>query len=613
MTFTYPCLKTSQRHTTTITLSLIVSFLFLSPLKSYCQNNLIIKEFKIVGVKQVSKSELLEVLTTASPSWSNLILLKKKYHLFDNSTFEKDLQRILKFYRLKGFFHTRIADYQIKVDDEKREVRLLVKVAESEPTRITKITFTPADSNNISDLWPTLYKYLDIKEGGILNQEKIQNTRIGIISRFADIGRPFAKVIPEIKQDDVNRTADLNFIVDPGKGYNFGAIKISGNKKYPKHVIRNEIAFKEGRRFEQSKLLVTQQGIYRLELFESVRIRADLERDISNGIPIEIKVKEAPRRVLKTGIGYGTEDKFRSIINIKRRNIFGGARRLEGEVKFSKLEPGRLQISIFQPQVPDSKTSIQFSPFYRRQKENTFRIDRFGAEILTQRNLSKYSDGFLRYRYEIVRDDTSSARKKSILSLGLFTNSSRPIFSPKKGTFRSFVLDWSGLFLDSNSEYLKGVAEYRNYFRATKNNIIIASRIKAGRFFLLSNFDQTVPPEELFFAGGSASVRGWKRNELKGGGNKVGGQSLLEGSVEMRIKILGALGCVIFTDFGNVWDTSFPDRTLQLLNDLFYASGWGLRYDTPIGPARLDFAWKLNKQTTNESRFEFHLSVGHAF
>jgi outer membrane protein insertion porin family len=66
---------------------------------------------------------------------------------------------------------------------------------------------------------------------------------------------------------------------------------------------------------------------------------------------------------------------------------------------------------------------------------------------------------------------------------------------------------------------------------------------------------------------------------------------------------------VLFTDAGNVWRTSatFP------LNELHYAGGCGLRLDTPIGPVRTDFAWKINRQAGEQKRFEFHLSIGHAF
>ena len=44
-----------------------------------------------------------------------------------------------------------------------------------------------------------------------------------------------------------------------------------------------------------------------------------------------------------------------------------------------------------------------------------------------------------------------------------------------------------------------------------------------------------------------------------------------------------------------------------------YAAGLGLRYETPIGPIRIDAASKVNRQPTDNRRWEFYISVGQAF
>ena len=49
------------------------------------------------------------------------------------------------------------------------------------------------------------------------------------------------------------------------------------------------------------------------------------------------------------------------------------------------------------------------------------------------------------------------------------------------------------------------------------------------------------------------------------------------------------------------------------LFDLRYAIGLGLRYNTIIGPLRLDFAWKVNKQELDTRNYEVHFSLGQAF
>ena len=54
----------------------------------------------------------------------------------------------------------------------------------------------------------------------------------------------------------------------------------------------------------------------------------------------------------------------------------------------------------------------------------------------------------------------------------------------------------------------------------------------------------------------------------------------------------GKLGAVGFLDYGNVWADAWSFHP----GDLRYAVGPGLRYQTPIGPIRLDFGYQLNPE-----------------
>ncbi len=121
--------------------------------------------------------------------------------------------------------------------------------------------------------------------------------------------------------------------------------------------------------------------------------------------------------------------------------------------------------------------------------------------------------------------------------------------------------------------------------------------------------DEFVPAEERFYAGGSYSVRGYSRNmlgPLDETGSPTGGLSLAEASVELRISLVGSLGFVSFLDGGNVWKQTLTYK----LDEIAYALGAGLRYDTPVGPVRFDAAKSL---TDGGVPWQFHFSIGQAF
>jgi outer membrane translocation and assembly module TamA len=103
---------------------------------------------------------------------------------------------------------------------------------------------------------------------------------------------------------------------------------------------------------------------------------------------------------------------------------------------------------------------------------------------------------------------------------------------------------------------------------------------------------------------------------LSGSGLPIGGNSLLALSVELRAALRGRLGGVLFLDAGNVWTDGWTVR----LDDLLYATGAGLRYDTPVGPVRFDLGYQLNPEEglvvdgePRDRRWRLHFSIGQAF
>ena len=69
----------------------------------------------------------------------------------------------------------------------------------------------------------------------------------------------------------------------------------------------------------------------------------------------------------------------------------------------------------------------------------------------------------------------------------------------------------------------------------------------------------------------------------------IGGFTLWEASVEVRFDISGPLGMAVFCDSGDV----APGQAQIRLDHLHLSCGAGARYDTPVGPIRLDLGYRL--------------------
>jgi hypothetical protein len=69
----------------------------------------------------------------------------------------------------------------------------------------------------------------------------------------------------------------------------------------------------------------------------------------------------------------------------------------------------------------------------------------------------------------------------------------------------------------------------------------------------------------------------------------TGGTRLFEGSAEYRFAVAESFQGVTFVDFGQVWD----ETSRISASDVVWAPGVGVRFFSPIGPLRLDVAYRL--------------------
>jgi translocation and assembly module TamA len=111
-----------------------------------------------------------------------------------------------------------------------------------------------------------------------------------------------------------------------------------------------------------------------------------------------------------------------------------------------------------------------------------------------------------------------------------------------------------------------------------------------------------VPLSMRFFAGGDNSVRGYDYQSLGPRDqfdDLIGGNRLIEASVEYEHPVLDDWSVAAFVDSGNAFlDSGFDTQT---------GAGIGARWFSPLGPVRLDIAWPLHGADRSP---EIHLSLG---
>lgn len=197
--------------------------------------------------------------------------------------------------------------------------------------------------------------------------------------------------------------------------------------------------------------------------------------------------------------------------------------------------------------------------------------------------------------------------------------------NPNRGIYIKTDLQLAGHFLGGDADDIRISPEFRGYVPISKK-VTLAFRAATG-FILPTNYAKECSPPYLapctprdiqilelrgFFSGGANSNRGYNYRGVgphldlsksllplgestagfaEGESVPIGGLTLWEASAELRFPIAGALGGAFFLDGSDV----SPESGIRMLRFTrpHLSAGLGLRYATPVGPARLDVGYRI--------------------
>ncbi|MFC2087790.1 outer membrane protein assembly factor, partial [Bacteroidota bacterium] len=455
---------------------------------------------------------------------------------------------------------------------------------------------------------------LRFRDDDVLATEKI------IKEFFSNNGYPNATVLKDIRLNENLNIADINFNINSGAKAYFGEVSLQGDSLIPRSYINKRIELYPGEEYSQTKLDNTQQELFNTGLFRYITIKTKLDSIENAKVPILIQVKEMPRWSFKIGLGYGTEDKVRISFLLTRLNFIGGGRTLIFKGQHSYFVPLSLDAKFIQPDVVLNNLDLILNPFLSWEHEDSYEVKRVGTAVTFQKDITKKTSAYISYNLGIDMVDLSSSgsliseetpinskNNKSGLTLGFNHNTSNDPFSPTKGWKFNTLGTYMGIGFNSQYHYYKLITE-GDYFLPVGKRFVLACKLKGGIIDPVQG-DLSTPIEDRFLMGGALSLRGWGRNQISpvnDDGVKIGGNTMLESSAELRFPIYRIFSGTTFIDFGNAWENSWNFN----LNEMLYNFGLGLRIKSPIGPIRLDVATPIFDQKFNA---QFFITIGHAF
>jgi outer membrane protein insertion porin family len=565
---------------------------------------------------------------------------------FNRKDFDADLRRLQAFYADRGFPKARISGIDVKLNDKKDAVDLTIKLDEGDPIVIDAVTLEGFD-----DLPGSLRGALadvPLKAGQFRDREMMRASRDLGARLLRDNGYAHAAVtVVERTLADPNRVA-LTLHAEPGPKCYFGEIAVAGLKSVKENIVRREFEFAPGELYRESVLTRSQRRLTDLELFEFAHVDPQVPDDQSTQIPVRVTVAESKSERLKLGVGYGSEERARGLVEWKHLNLFGGAEQTTANAKYSSIERG-VRLSFVQPYLFRKGLSLNITGTAWHTSELTYETGTYGGRAtviyhsdagLTGPREPVHRELRVAYINEYVRYGITSqslgdlSLREERIALGLNPDTGRgagtlaaldldlervavdDALNPRRGTIVSGHFEHAARALGGTYHFEGVQAEARVYVPFGKS-VVLANRFQIGSLVAANPTD--MPFSERYFLGGSSSVRGWGRfqiSPLDAQGLPIGGRSMMLWSSEARFPVRGKISGVAFLDAGNVW----PDSSTFQLNGLRYAVGPGVRYLTPIGAVRADVGIQVNRipgliiNGAPESRFwRLHFSIGQSF
>jgi outer membrane protein insertion porin family len=509
------------------------------------------------------------------------------------------------FYRENGF-----ADIQVRLDfvREKSGVRAIFDVREGPKTTIDAIRIEGASLVPAGDLVRDLVS----REGGPYFAPNVQRDVGQIETFYLNRGVRGSDVVARVERSPDNRVS-LVYEITEGSPVGVRDVFITGNHSTRNRVIRRELRVKKGDQADYSQVQETKRRLERLGLFSDVRV--DEVQTGPDDEVVVVTVREGEKNYTGLGLGFESRNPVSSSLadwpsdfrprgtaEYIRSNVFGLGAQVGLLGQISTIER-RAVLSWNQPYLLGLSVPTTILAWAEREVRTAFTLDRRGVSFsavkpltkarlllgslsLTRTSLPDHPDPsdlppdidrrFLPYSAALASVSMSWERRDDTLN-------------PTRGYFFSAVGEIGVPVFGTESNYQKLFLKGQ-YFRPLASLVNLGLTARLG----LGNGLSHLP--ERFFAGGSNTFRGEEFEQLGPIDSTTlkpyGGEAVLLFSAELTFAIFPSwkeLRLASFFDLGNVYESLRAFRPLELRG----AAGVGLRYRTPLGPVRVEMAWKL--------------------
>jgi outer membrane protein insertion porin family len=535
--------------------------------------------------------------------------------VFSSQILEDDKRTIETMYSNAGFEGTVVTT---RTEEMNHNISVTIQIQEGKQLHFNAISIM----GNTVFSEQELRDKLGFKTGDVYTSAKVDQARASFTQLYYKKGYADVNVDRTTERVGSSNSVSVSFDITEGRMYQVGTILVMGNTLTRDKVIRRNIGLESYKPYDPGAVLEAQQRLYATGLFSRVEIVA-LDQGIAGIRNLLIQVEDAKPILLTYGVGYQEFEHARGTFEISHNNLLGLSRSLSLRTRLSTRE--RLaQLTFKEPRLFNHDLDGFVSAFVEHTEQPSFTANRIDFSIQSVKRFTPQRNLLVTAGYQTV--DLQDIRvnihaltlpaERGIIQIARIGASyiqdrrDDPV-NPRTGSFSTTTFQVAGRALGSEINFTSLYNQYAAYTPIGTGGVLVSSARFGWNHPFGSTTQAGLPPTERYFAGGSTTLRGYGFDDA----NPSGGNVMTLGNLEYRFPlpispIAGVRGA-LFYDTGNV----FPQLSAISLAAFSHTVGYGFRYQTPLGPVRLDFGVNLNPDVNGITTTRLHVffTLGNPF
>jgi outer membrane protein assembly factor BamA len=570
-------------------------------------------EVVVAGVTAINQEDLQRYFVPGG-----VLFKTKQSKVFTQENLDRRISRVLRTLDAQGYREAQLLSSKVKSDPQTGATSARLKFSQGPRYYVGEVTLvTQRDGTEQVEL-------VEMPAETVLTPDWEQTQRTNYRNLAFEAGYPDASIIMQVSSaemlvaaegDVARKEAKVRIEVTWGELVRFKGARFVGDDATRRSLLRRQLNLEKDEPLNLLTASEARRQLMGLGIYKQVDMA--VEPRVGASRELVYRLEPSVRQELKLLAGWGSYEQLRAGFKWEHKNPFGRAHRYEVEAKQS-FKSSRAKATYSIPQVFGTEmllyTNIEYSYREEISYERTNRGVAVGTAYATDDGLRLSAEyGF--FKEEADRENISDFQSEESATVGslrlrLSYDGRNDFLAPTSGwtVFSEYEVANQLLGGSVNFQRLEMGGSY--HFAVSESSMIHIG-LRGGSIFTGENPETNIPFNRRFFNGGENTVRGYREGEaspLDVGGDEIGAETYALFNIEWEQRVFSKLSTVLFFDSVLNARDGFFNGEEPALNTV----GVGLRYQTVVGPVRLEYGHNLNPRESDRSG-SVHFSIGFPF